>query len=188
MCTRITKSFNIKEEQHQITGRNMDWFESQQTNIWVYPAGICRNGSAGPNSFQWTSKYKSITAAAYNIATSDGINEEGLVANLLWLADADFPKLSLSSDKQPISISIWAQMILDLCATVEEAIQYMKQVYVVTTKLPETDRLALCHLSVCDKKGNSAIFEYKNGVLNISTNIDISNSKHLHICHIDAMR
>lgn len=188
MCTRVTYSFiNDKKNNKTITGRNTDWFESQKTNLWIYPSGVERDGAAGPDSFKWISKYKSITASCYNFSTSDGMNEKGVVANTLWLADAKFSKLGSIVDKKPISLSIWSQMILDLCADVNEAINLMQKVYVVTTKLPQTGKTALCHLSISDKKGNSAIFEYVDGNLIISTNIKNSNTNTTNTYSIDKM-
>ena len=35
----------------------------------------------------WTSKYGTLSAAGYDIGITDGMNEAGLVANLLFLPD-----------------------------------------------------------------------------------------------------
>src|SRR5262245_44350655 len=69
-----------------ITGRNMDWVEDMSSNLWVFPRGMQRDGAAGPNSVKWTSKYGSATIAGYDKASTDEMNEKGLVANLLYLA------------------------------------------------------------------------------------------------------
>jgi penicillin V acylase-like amidase (Ntn superfamily) len=47
-------------------------------------------GAAGPHSLEWTSKYGSITASGYDVSTTDGMNEKGLVANLLWLVESQY--------------------------------------------------------------------------------------------------
>ena len=36
----------------------------------------------GPLSVKWTSRYGSVIASAWDIATADGMNEKGLVANV----------------------------------------------------------------------------------------------------------
>ena len=46
---------------------------------------------AGSNSVQWTSKYGSVIASGYDICSTDGLNEAGLAANLLWLAESEYP-------------------------------------------------------------------------------------------------
>ncbi|MCL1125955.1 linear amide C-N hydrolase [Shewanella surugensis] len=172
MCTRVLYTC---DENQTYTGRNMDWFESPKSQIWAYPALTKRDGAGGSNSPCWQSKYSSITTANYNIATSDGINEKGLTANLLWLANSQYPNPQKSQSRRPMSISIWAQYILDLCETVEDAINAMDNVYIVTAVIPEAQRKALCHLSIGDKAGNSAIFEYIDGILHISSNVDLAN-------------
>ncbi len=50
--------------------------------------------------------------------------KKGLVANLLWLAESDYP--SYSKDKPAMAISAWAQYVLDNFATVEEAVTALK--------------------------------------------------------------
>jgi choloylglycine hydrolase len=56
-----------------ITGRNMDWKEDMATNLYLFPAGITRNGSADHNSIKWTSVYGSVIAAGYDAGSTDGM-------------------------------------------------------------------------------------------------------------------
>ncbi|MEY8841536.1 linear amide C-N hydrolase, partial [Cribrihabitans sp. XS_ASV171] len=74
-----------------VTARSMDWREDVGTNLWVFPRGMSRNGVAGPNSIEWTSRYGSVIASGYDISTTDGMNEAGLVANVLWLVESEYP-------------------------------------------------------------------------------------------------
>lgn len=178
MCTRIVYT---NENKKTITGRNMDWADWSKASVWVYPAGFERNGAiqglSVEDQYTWTSLYKSVTTAAQDAATADGMNDQGLVANLLWLSTAVYPSATTPVQGSPISISVWAQYILDLCKDVHEAIEAMNQVYVLTAMYPETTRTADCHLAVSDKNGNSAIFEYIDGVLNVSTNVKSNLNK-----------
>lgn len=59
----------------------------------------------------------SVIASGYDISTTDGMNEKGLVANILWLVESDFPKYT--KDKPALAISMWGQYILDSFATVK---------------------------------------------------------------------
>jgi penicillin V acylase-like amidase (Ntn superfamily) len=93
-----------------ITGRSMDWAEDMRSNLWVFPRGMERDGATGRNSPTWTSKYGSLIVAGYDLGTADGMNEKGLVANLLYLADSDYGK---PDGKPSLSISVWAQYALD---------------------------------------------------------------------------
>src|SRR5208283_1823396 len=83
-CTRLVY---LGTNGDVITARSMDWKSEMPTNLWIFPRGIERTGQAGPNSIKWTSKYGSVIASAYDVATSDGVNEKGLEANLLWLVE-----------------------------------------------------------------------------------------------------
>jgi choloylglycine hydrolase len=146
-----------------ITGRSMDWKVDVGTNLWVFPRGMARDGEAGPNSITWTSKYGSAIASGYDVATTDGMNEAGLVANVLWLVESKYPAYD---GKTPgLAISVWAQYVLDNFATVAEAVAALENepFTLVTANVPGEDRLTTLHLSISDATGDSAIFEYING-------------------------
>ncbi len=146
-----------------ITVRSMDWSEDIVTNLWVFPRGMKRTGEVGPYSLEWTSKYGSVIASGYDISTTDGMNEKGLVANALWLVESEYPEMK--SDKKAISLSIWTQWVLDNFATVNEAVAELeKQPFVVVTdKVPGQSREASLHFSISDRTGDSAIVEYLEG-------------------------
>ena len=44
MCTR---TLYVGADNTVITGRNMDWSEDLASNLWVFPAGMRRDGAAG---------------------------------------------------------------------------------------------------------------------------------------------
>lgn len=146
-----------------VVGRTMDWFEDMKTNLWSLPRGIARDGATGKNSLRWTAKYGSVVAAAYDMATADGINEVGLTTNILWLAESDYGK---RDETVPgLSISLWAQYMLDNFATVNEAVEFMNKntFQLVTANVPRRDEKATVHLSLADASGDSAIIEYTDG-------------------------
>ncbi len=148
-----------------ITARSMDWMEDVKTNLWIFPRGMDRNGEAGPNSVKWKSKYGSVVASAYEAASTDGMNEKGLVANLLWLVESKYPEWN--HKKPGLSIGAWTQYVLDNFATVSEAVKELEQekFVVVTDNVPGQTRKATLHLSISDASGDSAIFEYIEGKL-----------------------
>jgi penicillin V acylase-like amidase (Ntn superfamily) len=148
-----------------ITGRNMDWVEDMSSNLWVFPRGMQRDGAAGPNSVKWTANYGSATVAGYDKASTDGMNEKGLVANLLYLADSDFGK---PGNKPTLSVTSWAQYVLDNFATVAEAVDALGKdsIAMVAPTLPNGYPSQL-HLSISDPTGDSAVFEYVGGKLSI---------------------
>ncbi|MDF2493214.1 linear amide C-N hydrolase [Sphingomonas sp.] len=146
-----------------VTARSMDWASDIQTNLWVFPRGMARNGEVGPNSIRWTSRYGSVIAAAYDNSTSDGMNEAGLVANILWLAESQYP--DNSGSKPGLSIAAWAQYVLDNFTTVQAAVDALAKepFIIVTAQVPGQDRVANLHLALSDPSGDSAIIEYVNG-------------------------
>ncbi len=164
MCTRAVYT---GPEQTVLTGRTMDWKEDPQSKLWVFPRGLQRNGAVGANSLEWTSKYGSVATSAYDICTTDGMNEKGLVANLLWLAESEYP--TRTTGKPALSVSAWTQYVLDNFATVDQVVEAFSgnQFDVVSDLMPDGSRMAALHLSVSDAAGDSAIFEYIDGQLAI---------------------
>lgn len=150
-----------------ITARSMDWRDDIAANIWVFPRGIARNGEVGPQSLTWTSKYGSVVASAWDIATTDGLNEQGLVANVLWLVESNYPKFDPDGSKKGVAISAWAQYVLDNFASVNEAVTALKDepFVVVSDYIPGTQKFTTLHLSISDAAGDNAIFEYIDGKL-----------------------
>ncbi|MDX3774253.1 linear amide C-N hydrolase [Chromatiaceae bacterium AAb-1] len=159
-CTRVVYH---GDQGQNITARSMDWKNDIMTNLWVFPRGMQRHGEAGVNSLTWTSKYGSVIASGYDISTTDGVNEKGLSANLLWLVESEYP--AMRSDKPGLTIAAWAQYVLDNFASVQEAVTALQQepFTIVTDNVPGESRLATLHLSISDTAGDSAIIEYING-------------------------
>ncbi|MFA5960991.1 MAG: linear amide C-N hydrolase [Tatlockia sp.] len=147
-----------------ITGRSMDWMENMHSSLWIMPAGIQREGLAGPTSPQWTSKYGSVVTSVYNLATADGMNERGLVMNMLYLAESDYG--AAKGTNPPLSVSIWGQYALDNFATVQEAVDALSKnpFHIIAPNLPNGTPSQV-HLSLSDSSGDSAIFEYVGGEL-----------------------
>lgn len=163
-CTRVIyKGLN----ETVLTGRTMDFSLEIPANLWVFPRGIKRNGVVGKNSYEWVSKYGSLAASSWDIATVDGINEKGLVANMLWLVESEYPKFNPQGGKKGLAISLWAQYVLDNFASVSEAVKELRKerFVVVTDFIPGTDKFTTVHLSLSDASGDSAIFEYIDGKL-----------------------
>ncbi|MEB3048347.1 linear amide C-N hydrolase [Mycolicibacter sp. MYC123] len=160
MCTRVVY---LGPNGNIITGRSMDWKLDLATNLWSLPRGVKRDGRAGANSIEWTAKYGSVVATGYDICTTDGLNEAGLSANLLWLAESEYPHYD--GGRPGLCISVWAQYVLDNFGTVAEAVAALstEPFAVVTDGVPGEDRLATLHLSISDATGDSAIVEYIGG-------------------------
>jgi choloylglycine hydrolase len=127
-----------------------------------------RDGAAGSRSIRWTSKYGSVITSVFEAGTADGLNDQGLVANLLYLAESEYPQPSANDKRLPLSVSVWVQYVLDHYATVAEAVAALRQepFYVVQVQSPD-GHAGNVHLSMSDPTGNSAILEYIEGKLTI---------------------
>ena len=159
-CTRVVYHGN---DGLVITGRTMDWKEPMHSRLWIFPRGLSYDGGAGPNSIRWTSKYGSVVVTSMDSAVSDGMNQKGLDANMLWLAGSKYP--DDCGNEPRLSLAAWAQYFLDNFATVKEAVAAFKShpFCVVSDRMPGSNRYTTLHLSLSDAQGNSAIFEYING-------------------------
>ena len=162
-CTRVTYT---GEDSIVLTGRSMDWMTPLHTNLWALPKGLTRDGAADVNSITWTSKYGSIVATAFDKSTTDGMNTAGLVANLLYLEQADYGQRDKA--RPGLSIAGWVQYVLDNFGSVNEAVTALKQepFQIVDFPMPDGTKPVL-HLSISDASGDSAILEYIDGKLTI---------------------
>ncbi|MCX5750449.1 MAG: linear amide C-N hydrolase [Candidatus Saganbacteria bacterium] len=164
-CSRVLSANN---GQAVLCGRNMDWPENMATSLWIFPRDIKRSGLVKNNSLTWASKYGSLVnvSSAKDLGlVSDGMNEKGLAANLLWLDESDY---GIRDTRLPgLSVSLWAQYYLDSFATVAEAVQAFKKspYQIITLSVPQgkISKIAALHLSLADKTGDSAIIEFIGG-------------------------
>ena len=144
-----------------ITARSMDWKVDIPTSLWVFPKGMKRDGGIDENSITWTSKYGSIVTVGFNAATDDGMNEKGLVANLLYLVESDYG----TSSNKSISIAAFTQYVLDNFASVAEAVDALQKppyLQIIAPSMPGGEKANL-HLSISDAQGDSAIVEFIKG-------------------------
>ena len=161
-CTRVLYEFGSN---NFIVGRTMDWYDDTGTDLWSFPRGMVRDGGVGPNSIKWTSKFGSVVAEIYDIASSDGMNDAGLVVNILYLTESDYGNAS-ESGKPLLSVGAWTQYILDNFGTVSEAVEALEKepFAIVAPNLPG-GKAAGGHISIADASGDSAILEYIKGKL-----------------------
>lgn len=161
-----TRALFVGSDSLVITGRSMDWSEDMHSDLWIFPKGMKRDGAAGPKSITWTSKYGSLVVSGYSAGTADGMNEKGLVANLLYLAESDYGKPD--GNTPLLSISAWAQYVLDNFAFVSECVNALsKEPFMILAPVLPNGSPAQLHLAISDELGDSAIFEYVDGKLTI---------------------
>lgn len=162
-CTRVLWNNN---KLAVVAGRTMDWPESTEPILTVFPRGTHHDGQVvggkeiiKDNPAKWDSKYGSIVTTLYGIGSADGLNEKGLAVHLLFLEKTDFgPR---DPNKLGLPASLWGQYLLDNAATVEEALQLFDNVQVVMVEAH--GHKGTLHLAMEDASGDSAIIEYIGG-------------------------
>lgn len=159
-CTRV---LYVGDGGLVITGRTMDWAEDMHSNLWLFPRGMARDGATGANTVRWTARHGSLIVSAYETGSADGMNEQGLVMNGLYLVESDYGK----PDGRPtMSVLVAGQYVLDNFATVAEAVAALRQesFRLIAPTLPN-GKATTVHLSLSDPSGDSAVFEWLDGKL-----------------------
>lgn len=162
-CTRVVY---VGDNGEVITGRTLDWKEEIGTNLYVMPRGMAREGYDESNTIKWKSKYGSVVSVGYDVGVNEGMNEKGLVCNLLYLPGTVY---SRPNDTRPyISTSVWAQYVLDNFATTSEAVaELSKDKFQINAPAMPGGNATTLHMAISDATGNSAIVEYINGYISI---------------------
>lgn len=160
-----TRAVYLGPNNMTVTGRTMDWRDEMPTNLWLLPAGTQRVSYDNGPHLSWTSKYGSVVAVSYDIGTSEGMNEKGLVAQLLYLTESQYGK----PDNRPVmGMSIWCQYVLDNFATVSEAVAKLKQdSFRIDAPAMPGGQASTMHMAISDSTGNSAVVEYIDGKISI---------------------
>ncbi len=162
-CTRVLWNTN---RLGVFTSRTMDWPESTESRLVVFPRGIARDGGmlggqvlVKDNPARWNSRYGSIVTSVYHIGAADGFNEKGLAGHMLFLPSTDFGPRDPS--KPAVNAGLWLQYVLDNAATVQEALQLLNTVQI--RPAGARGHQATVHLAIEDASGDSAIIEHLEG-------------------------
>lgn len=149
-------TFCLKNKGEVLFGKNYDWMVGDGLVI-VNKRGVSKSadveGEANPA--RWVSKYGSVTFNQYGRENpSGGLNEAGLVIELMWLDETRYP----AADSRPaLDVLEWIQYHLDTAATVAEVVENSEKVR-ITSLVP-------LHYLVNDQAGNSATIEFLDGKL-----------------------
>jgi choloylglycine hydrolase len=145
----------------------MDLYIDEKPTLLITPIGTQKTGGIGKKPLEWTSKYGSVLITAFKVASSDGVNDQGLAAHLLYLHSSEYEK----RDRRPaLPNSKWVEYVLDNYKNVKEAIKGLTKLQIVPVMVADLDWPL--HLCIEDKNGDSAIFEFIKGKLVIHHNRD----------------
>ena len=141
-------TFCLRFEGRTIFAKNYDW--SFEEGFLIVNQRERKHSSDSKSPAKWTSRYGSVTFNQYGRNfPSGGINEAGLVVELLWSDGSRYPK----ADARPtVGCLEWIQYQLDTAATVSEVIASDSKVR-IESEVP-------LHYLIADKQGNVATIEF----------------------------
>ncbi|MFL6467911.1 MAG: linear amide C-N hydrolase, partial [Pyrinomonadaceae bacterium] len=145
-ATFACTTFCLKNKAEVLFGKNYDWTLGDGT-IFVNKRGMAKSSSLASekNIAKWASKYGSVTFNQYGWESpSGGMNEMGVVIELMWLEDAVYPK---PDDRPALDVLEWIQYQLDTSSTTNEVISKANSVR-ISSKVP-------LHYLVSDRGGNA---------------------------------
>ena len=154
-------TFCINKDGQIIFGRNYDWVSGAgivNTNLRGLFKTSMHTGDG--KTISWVSKYGSITFNQYGKEfPTGGMNETGLVVELMWLDGTRYPK----KDQRPsVGVLQWIQYQLDNCESVEQVIKTDAVLRINGDGTP-------LHYLVADAHGNTATVEFLNGKMVVHT-------------------
>ena len=161
--TLACTTFFLNKNGQSVFGRNYDWVTGTGM-VHINSRGLSKY-SIADNSLKWTSKYGSITFNQYGKENpTGGMNEKGLVIELMWLEGSEYPK----PDERPaVGVLQWIQYNLDNAATVEEVIASDIKVRI------KNEHSTPLHYLVADAKGSVATIEFLDGRMVAHTGKDL---------------
>ncbi len=176
MCTRVLNNIDVS---HVTVGRCMDWEFMLPAYVYCQPANRYCQGLGSEQALElgidkahiltWQARYASVTTQVGEegvFGTDDGINEAGLVVNVLYDAGCDYGAVPSSGDFHALSVLRWGQFILDGFATVGSVLEYFKchHIHLVSESVPGDESSgAELHVALSDAKGDSAVIELHDG-------------------------
>jgi choloylglycine hydrolase len=154
-AARPCTTFYIYTGDEAVFGKSYDWTVVDGLVV-VNKRGIAKEALvADDNPARWVSTYGSVTFNQYGRELPlGGINEAGLVVEVMWLDEAEYP----APDERPaLDCLQWVQYLLDTCASVEEALAVQEEVRIAGGDM------ARLHYLVADAAGGCAAVEFLAG-------------------------
>jgi choloylglycine hydrolase len=147
-------TFRMQRGERIIFGKNYDWSVDDGLLV-VNKRNVAKVSGTAPedNPVRWISRYGSVTFNQYGREfPNGGINEAGLVIEVMWLHEARYPE----PDERPtLGCLQWIQYQLDTAATVKEVLASDERIR-ITSAIP-------LHFLVADGEGDAASVEFLDG-------------------------
>ncbi len=147
-------TFCFERNGTRVFGKNYDW-NVEDGMIVVNKRGVTKTAFTTEDPARWTSDYGSVTFNQYGREfPSGGINEKGLVVELMWLDETVYPE---PDRRVAVPTLQWIQFQLDNSATVDDVLASDAKVRIAAAGS------ARIHFLIADATGAVATVEYING-------------------------
>ena len=147
-------SFCVRNGERVVVGKNYDWNIGDGL-VMTNKRGMSKTSAieAKNNPAAWVSRFGSLTFNQYGRDNpTGGVNEAGLVVELMWLDEARYPP---PNGQPTLGVLEWIQYQLDNFATVAEVVDNG-----AALRINSSIKL---HYLVCDRLGDCASIEFLNG-------------------------
>lgn len=149
-------TFCLRRGGEVVYGKNYDW-QNGNGSVMVNQRGVAKTALVSPpeRPASWISKYGSVTFNQWGREfPSGGMNEAGLVVELMWLDETRYPE----RDARPALGALeWIQYQLDNFARIDAVLRQASRLRIVSS--------APLHYLVCEKTGRCATVEFLDGKL-----------------------
>ncbi|MBW2703218.1 MAG: linear amide C-N hydrolase [Deltaproteobacteria bacterium] len=154
-------TFLLADGDDYVVGKSYDWDIGYGFAVFNKRGMVKQALPLGPGMkpATWTAKYASLTFNQFGREFPlSGMNEKGLVIEIMWLNASRFPK----PDTRPIINELqWIQHQLDTCKNVDEMVKRAGEHTVLSV-------YGKVHYLACDGSGRCAAFEYLDGKLKVT--------------------
>lgn len=161
-CTTVA----LGPADHTVVAKSYDW-DVDEGLVLLNPRGLEKQAfllDRASKPARWTARYSSLTFNQYGRELPNGgINEAGLVVEVMWLRGSRYPARGL---RPAVTELQWIQMQLDLHSTVEQMIARRDRVRV-------SKAYGEVHYMACDASGACATFEHLDGQLVVTRGPDL---------------
>jgi penicillin V acylase-like amidase (Ntn superfamily) len=159
-------TFLLRGTDQIVFGKNYDWATGNGMVV-VNARGVKKTSFTAPgeNSITWTSNWGSITFNQFGKEfPNGGMNEKGLVVELMWLKGAKYP---VQDDRAAMNELQWIQYQLDNFSTVDQVIASDKNIRI------SNNNFAPLHYLIADANGNAATIEFIEGKMVVHEGKDL---------------
>ena len=147
-------TFCFESGEGAVFGKNYDWHIGDGLVV-VNKRGVAKVAMTEEKAAQWTSRFGSVSFNQYGCEMpSGGMNEAGLIIELMWLDDTEYP----APDDRPTMGSLqWIQYQLDTSASIDDVVASDRDVRI------SRGTRGKIHFLVSDRSGEVASVEFIHG-------------------------